>query len=263
MARMANTIQATCISRTWVVVLAGGPHAPTGFAQPTFTDGEIEVKWTPATTGPTATNWAISVLEVGETTPAAPPADRASNERSYTFSGLEPGVKYDVLIRGRIGSVFGDWAQADDVVAGVEGAPAFLHAQDEGTTLTVTFNQNLDTASAPAGSAFTVTIADPDGTARTIAGTGTAALSGRTATVTLASAVAHASDEKVTLSYTKPSTNPLRDTSETETANFSGKRLTDYANLGHAHFMAGAAGCADLSRHAGGLRRTRLRRRPD
>ena len=214
----------------------GGPHAPTGFAQPTFTDGEIELHWTPATTGPTATHWLIAVHKDGESTTAVPTVGRVGSERSYTISELEPGVRYDVFLRGRTGANFGDRAFAS-VVAGVKGAPAFLYAEDKGTTLTVTFNQNLDTSSAPAGSAFTVTIAAPGGTPRTIAGTGTAALSGRTATVTLASAVAHARDEKVTLSYAKPSTNPLRDTSETETASFSGKRMTDYANLGHAHFM--------------------------
>ena len=132
----------------------------------------------------------------------------------------------------------------DTVTVTVTPIATFLWAKVEGKTLTVTFDENLDTASAPAGSAFTVTIAAPDGTARTIAGTGTAALSGRTATVTLASAIAHASDEKVTLSYTKPSTNPLRDAHGNNVANFSGKQLTDYANLGHAHFVAGMAGCA-------------------
>ncbi len=221
----------------------GAPHAPTGFAQPTFTDGEIEVHWTPATTGPAGVNWLVGHRKVGGSSMSEGHFNVLSNERSYTITGLDPGVAYTVFVRRTSPSGFGDRAEAHNVVAGVVGAPAFMYAQDEGTKLTVTFNQNLDAASAPAGSAFTVTIAAPGGPARTIAGTGTAVLSGRTATVTLASAVAHAYNEKVTLSYTKPASGPLQDTSGNETANFSGKQLTDFANLGHAHFTAGTAGC--------------------
>ena len=118
--------------------------------------------------------------------------------------------------------------------------PAFSGAKVEGKTLTVTFDEDLDTASAPAGSAFRVSIAAPGGTARTVDGTGTAAISGSTATVTLAKVGdVHASNEKTTLSYTKPSSGPLQDASGNDVASFSGKRISDDANLGHGHFMAG------------------------
>ncbi|MCY3824046.1 MAG: SwmB domain-containing protein [Nitrospinae bacterium] len=96
--------------------------------------------------------------------------------------------------------------------------PAFTDATVYENTLTVTFDEALDAGSAPAGSAFRVTATPPDGTARTIAGTGAASVSGMTATVTLAGAVAHG--ETVTVSYTKPGTNPLRDTAGNEAENF-------------------------------------------
>ena len=50
--------------------------------------------------------------------------------------------------------------------------PAFVNAAVNGTTLTVTFNENLATVR-PAGSAFSVSATPAGGTARTIAGTGT------------------------------------------------------------------------------------------
>ena len=86
-------------------------------------------------------------------------------------------------------------------------------------TLTVTFNEALDAGSAPAGSAFRVSATPPDGAPRNIDGAGAASVSGMTATVTLGEAVAHG--ETVTVSYTKPGANPLRDTAANEADGFT------------------------------------------
>ena len=96
-------------------------------------------------------------------------------------------------------------------------APTFQSAAVNGTTLTVTFNENLDTGSAPAGSAFT--------TSGSRTGTGTVSISGATATVTLDSAVTHG--ETVTVSYTLPGTNPLQDASGNDVATFTGQAVTN------------------------------------
>ena len=99
--------------------------------------------------------------------------------------------------------------------------PMFSSASVNGTTLEMTFDEALDAGSAPAGSAFTVSATPEGGSARNIAGTGTASIDGMTATVTLADAVSHG--ETVTVSYAKPASNPLRDPAENEAAGFSGK----------------------------------------
>ena len=96
-------------------------------------------------------------------------------------------------------------------------APAFSSAAVNGTALTVTFNQNLDTGSLPAGSAFTVSGGRN--------GTGTVSVSGSTASVTLDSAVPHG--ETVTVSYSKPSSNPLQDAAGNDVASFSAKAVTN------------------------------------
>ena len=60
---------------------------------------------------------------------------------------------------------------------------------------------------------------------RTIAGTGTVSVSGATATVTLAGAVANG--ETVTVGYTRPAANPLRDAAGNEVESFAGQAVTN------------------------------------
>ena len=107
-------------------------------------------------------------------------------------------------------------------------APTFESATVNGAALSVTFDQTLDTTSAPAGSNFTVTATPPSGTARTINGTSAAvSIASATASLTLASAVADS--ETVTVAYTKPGTSPLRDTAATPNAvaSFTGKSVAN------------------------------------
>ena len=82
--------------------------------------------------------------------------------------------------------------------------PAFASAAVDGTALTLTFSENLDTGSKPADSAFAVTV---DGSTRSLT-SGGVAISGSTVTLTLASAVTIG--QTVTVSYTKPATDPLQ-----------------------------------------------------
>ena len=95
-------------------------------------------------------------------------------------------------------------------VVNVTPAPVVEKAEVDGDALTVVFDKALDTGSAPAGSAFTVTATGAGGSARTIAGTGTVAIEDATVSVTLASAVVHG--ETVKLRYAVPGTSPLQDT---------------------------------------------------
>ncbi|MCY3557116.1 MAG: SwmB domain-containing protein [Chloroflexi bacterium] len=69
---------------------------------------------------------------------------------------------------------------------GTRSEPLLTEAQVEGTTLTLTFDQELDSGSAPAGSRFNINFFGS-----TINGTGTAVVSGKRAAITLASTVPH------------------------------------------------------------------------
>ena len=75
-------------------------------------------------------------------------------------------------------------------------APALAEATVDAATLTLTFDEALDTTSVPAASAFTVTVAG------TVRGVGAVDIDGASAVLTLASAVA--ANETVTVEYAVP-----------------------------------------------------------
>ena len=99
--------------------------------------------------------------------------------------------------------------------------PALASASVDGTILTLTYNEALDTASQPAAGAFAVTV---DGNARTV---DAVALSGSAVALTLASAVA--AEETVTVGYTVPTgadAAPLQDAAGNDAASFAGEAVT-------------------------------------
>ena len=103
--------------------------------------------------------------------------------------------------------------------------PAFSSASVNGAALTLTFNGDLDTDSVPAGSAFTVKVG---GTAVDLADTSPVAVSGSTATLTLAAPVL--STATLTVSYAAPATgNKLQnaDDGKNAVANFTDKAVTN------------------------------------
>ena len=106
--------------------------------------------------------------------------------------------------------------------ASVGSPPQFSKATVNGTALTVTFNQNLNTTSThtPPNSAFEVIAMPLYGTARTIPAAGVA-ISGSTVTVTLASEVERG--ERVAVSYAVPATNWLQGTNGGHAIAFSGQ----------------------------------------
>ena len=81
--------------------------------------------------------------------------------------------------------------------------PALSSASVNGAALTLTYGEVLDGSSTPATDAFTVTVA---GSGRTVTHV---SVSGRVVTLTLASAVTDG--QEVTVTYTVPGTNPIRD----------------------------------------------------
>ena len=87
--------------------------------------------------------------------------------------------------------------------------------------LSLTFDETLDRHSAPAASAFTVTV---NGSAVSLAAFEPVAVSGDTVTLVLASPVS--STDAVTVSYAKPSVKPLRGT-DGEARSFSARSVTN------------------------------------
>ena len=98
-------------------------------------------------------------------------------------------------------------------------APVFSTAAVNGATLTLTYNETLDTASTPAVGAFTVMVA---GSARTVSAV---AISGSAVTVTLSPAVT--SGQVVTVSYAVPTSNPIQDAAGNDAALLSSQSVTN------------------------------------
>ena len=92
-------------------------------------------------------------------------------------------------------------------------------ARVDGATLTLLYNEPLDTASEPAASAFAVIAA---GSAASVS---SVSVSGATVTLILAAPVGR--NENVTLSYTTPSDNAIRDVAGTDAGDLSGHIATN------------------------------------
>ena len=230
------------------------PDAPTGYAEPGIR-GEITVHWTPATTGRAATSWHIRYTRVThESNPFNQPQNvthvtRPASARSYTISGLEPGVSYAVLIMGWGGDGYGDAAVASLAAGAVPlPGPPFFDARVTGDILRIRIRGDLDTGSRPLGSAFEVT-ASQYGVTRTINGSRVpkrsvlypdtildpvrimdasfANFRFMYVYVMLTESVRRG--ETVTVSYTRPTQNPLQDRSgNRHTYSFSNKPVANH-----------------------------------
>ena len=102
-------------------------------------------------------------------------------------------------------------------------APKFRSAVAQGTSVTLTYHKDLDTASVPAATAFAATVA---GSAATLAETSAVAVSGKAVVLTLASAVS--AGAAVTVRYTKPTgtgATALQDTDGNKVASDASPRV--------------------------------------
>ena len=99
-------------------------------------------------------------------------------------------------------------------------APVLQTREVDGVALTLTYNEELDSTSAPAGSAYTVMV---NSVARTVNDNIT--VTGRVVSLTLSTAVVHG--DVVTVAYDAPSSNPVRDLAENNAANFSAQGVTN------------------------------------
>ena len=98
-------------------------------------------------------------------------------------------------------------------------APALSTATVDGTSLVLTYDEPLDEDSAPAASAYSVTVGSNSAAPSAVA------VSGSTVTLTLAKAAA--SGDTVTLAYTVPSSNPVQDAVGNDAAALSSQAVTN------------------------------------
>ena len=114
------------------------------------------------------------------------------------------------------------WLDGQKVTVSANLPPTLVSAAVDGTSLVLTYHEDLDTGSTPAASAYAVTVA---GTAVTVSGV---SVSGKTVTLTLAQAAT--TGQTVTVSYTVPTSNPVQDESGLDAPAFG---ATDYTVLNY------------------------------
>ena len=100
--------------------------------------------------------------------------------------------------------------------------PVLASAEIDGATLTLEFSNTLDTGSRPAAGSFTVKVR---GTAVDLASFNPVSISGSAVTLRLASPVT--AGDTVTVSYTAPTANPIRDTDALDAPSFDDERVTN------------------------------------
>ena len=107
--------------------------------------------------------------------------------------------------------------------------PTVTGATVNGTALTITFSEDLAAAANLANSAFTVKKTPQSGSEQTVSLSGTPTISGKTVTLTLASAVVD-TDTGVKVSYAVPATgsdNRLKDAADNEVDGFTDQAVTN------------------------------------
>ena len=145
-------------------------------------------------------------------------------DRLHVIEGLNSGTEY--MVRVVAYNEHGDGALTGEVSAtpsvGDSAAPTLTTARVAGSTLTLDWNEPLDTNSVPATSAFTVTV---NGARQGIAGI---AVAGEVVILTLATAAK--SVDTLTVSYSPPSqagSKAIQDVGQNEAAAFSGRAVTN------------------------------------
>ena len=209
---------------------ATAPEAPGSLqaADGTNTD-EIDLSWTtPWANGAEIMKFQVRQAEgtsVPGTTMWTDIDGSGPTTTSHTIDGLTQGTEYTFEVRA-VNSVGGGseaavTATVNDVTAPVLATATIVDLTD---WLRLTFNEALDTTSVADKSAFEVKV---EGESRGIANTSIVSSDSNVFVLTLSSEVRPG--ETVTVSYTKPGTNPIRDASanNNEAASFSNQAVAN------------------------------------
>ena len=211
------------------------PEPPQNLTLEIHESGKLRATWNTPSSGPAPTGYTVQWKEAGDDWADSSEVSEAEvNMTSHVITGLTDGVEYTVRVI----------ATTDDAESAPSGEvtttprettpPAPSSASVDGSTLTLTFDEPLDTGEVPDRSAFAVTVA---GSGRGVAAV---AVSGSAVTITLVPAVV--AGDTVTVGYTAPTddvTARLQDLVGNVAASFSGQSVTNDTQAA-AQFTASA-----------------------
>ena len=170
-----------------------------------------------------------------------------STDRGRTWTELvasQPSTRYSHTVPSgetryyRVSAFNTAGTSAPSRTASAEAAdsgPQVIASRATGVIVDLIFDEPLALGSKPAPSAFTVTVGPTAHTPRTIVISNPHAPARPYAGLSLHSADAIKAGERVTVAYTKPSINPLKDAAGNETESFTNLRVV---NLGETDFPA-------------------------
>lgn len=182
--------------------------------------GELSVSWTAPADGPTPSGYTVQWKASSDDWSDANAVSAAQvTTDSHLITGLSNGTAYTVRVSATKDNATGD--PTADITATPRDTtpPALSGASVNGATLTLSFNEDLDTAHTPDASAFVVTVAGND---RRV---DTATASGSTVTLTLVTAAFNG--EATTVSYTAPTSDAIQNAAGNAAASFSNQAVTD------------------------------------
>ena len=226
---VVTAVDTSAQTYTLTVTRATTPDAP---ASLTATQGytEVALTWTAPVSdgGDPITKYQYRVSDDGGTTwspdwtdvpdGSDSGADQA-DERTLTITGLTNVIEHTFQVRAVNGSGSGSMRQATATPA---GAPALQSAEIDAAELTLEFSNTLDATSRPARSAFEVKVR---GTAVSLSSSNPVSISGRAVTLRLGSPVT--AGDTVTVSYTAPGANPIKDDAALEAPSFTDEPVTN------------------------------------
>ena len=199
------------------------PGVPQGLDVALQQSGKLKATWNAPGSGPAPTGYTVqwkAAVDAWEDPGVV--SETEVTKTSYVIGGLTDGVEYAArVVATRDGA---NSAPSEEVTAMPQETtpPELSSAGVDGATLTLTFNEALDTDTTPHTSAFAVTVA---GSSRGVEVVG---VSGSAVTLTLVTAVF--AGDAVTVDYTAPageSASRLQDQVGNAAASFSGQSVTN------------------------------------
>ena len=199
------------------------PSSPTGLQVALHESGQLLASWNAPGSGPDPTGYTVQWKESGNDWADQNDVTGAdATDTSHIITGLTDGTEYAVRVIATTDDA-GSEPSGDATATPRETTPPELSsASVDGTTLTLTFDEALDTGETPDHSAFTVTVG---GSGR---GVYAVAVSGSVVSLTLVTAVA--AGDTVTVSYTAPTNDAaarVQDLSGNAAPSSSGQAVTN------------------------------------
>ena len=171
------------------------------------------------TTGNTINTHSLTFAVTGGELPDGTVLDLGGTEFTVGTNTVTATIgqeKWDLVTLG----INPTWVEDQEMTVCANLPPGLLSAIADGTSLVLTYDQDLDTGSTPAASAYVVKV--DGGTGATPS---SVSVAGRTVTLTLASAVTNTNT--VTLSYTAPASNPVQDGSGIAALSFTNQAVSN------------------------------------